>query len=96
MNKEEVLQKLKEFRKDDIPWRDGRLWSYVYYLDKETEDIGKAAYMEYLTENGIDGTAFPSLRKMENEVIRFCKEILRGDKNVVGTLTTGEIGRAHV
>lgn len=89
MNKEEILQKLKEFRKDDIHWRNGRLWSYVYYLDKETEDIGKAAYMEYLTENGIDATAFPSLRTMENEVVHFCKEILRGDNNVVGSLTTG-------
>ena len=89
MNKEEILQYLIDFRKDDIPWRDGRLWSYVYYLDKETEEIGKMAYMEYLTENGIDATAFSSLRKMENEVIHFCKEILRGNKEVVGTMTTG-------
>src|SRR5687768_15167499 len=89
MNKEEILTQLQQFRKDDISWRDGRLWSYVYYLDKETEEIGKLAYTEYLTENGIDGTAFSSLRKMENEVIHFCREILRGDENVVGTMTTG-------
>lgn len=89
MNKEEILAQLQQFRKDDIPWRDGRLWSYVYYLDKETEEIGKLAYTEYLTENGIDGTAFSSLRKMENEVIHFCREILRGDEKVVGTMTTG-------
>lgn len=89
MNKEEILKHLAEFRRNDIPWRDGRLWSYVYYLDKETEEIGKAAYMEYLTENGIDATAFPSLRLLENEVVHFCKEILRGDENVVGTMTTG-------
>jgi len=89
MEKQEIQQKLNEFRKNDIPWRNGRLWSYVYYLDKETEDIGKMAYMEYLTENGIDATAFSSLKMMENEVIHFCKDILRGDEKVVGTLTTG-------
>jgi sphinganine-1-phosphate aldolase len=89
MNKEEIIDRLKEFRRDDIPWREGRLWSYVYYLDKETEEIGKLAYTEYLTENGIDATAFPSLKKMENEVVHFCKEILRGGNQVVGTMTTG-------
>jgi len=89
MNKDQIIAQLKEFRKDDIPWREGRLWSYVYFLDKETEEIGKLAYNEYLTENGIDGTAFPSLRIMENEVIRFCSKILRGNENTVGTLTTG-------
>ncbi len=89
MNKAEILEKLSDFRENDIPWREGRLWSYVYYLDKETEEIGKLAYMEYLTENGIDATAFSSLQKMENEVIHFCREILRGDEQVVGTLTTG-------
>jgi glutamate/tyrosine decarboxylase-like PLP-dependent enzyme len=89
MEKEEILQKLGDFRKNDIPWRNGRLFSYVYFLDKETEEIGKLAYMEYLTENGIDATAFASLQKMENEVIHFCREILRGDQEVVGTLTTG-------
>ena len=89
MNKDEIIQQLQVFRKNDIPWREGRLWSYVYYLDKETEDIGKLAYMEYLTENGIDATAFQSLRLMENEVIAWCRELLRGDEEVVGTLTTG-------
>ncbi len=89
MEKNEIVQQLQHFRKNDIPWRDGRLWSYVYYLDKETEEIGKLAYMEYLTENGIDATAFSSLLNMENEVIGFCREILRGDEAVVGTMTTG-------
>lgn len=89
MEKTEILARLQEFRKNDIPWRNGRLWSYVYFLDKETEEIGKTAYMEYLTENGIDATAFSSLRLMENEVIHFCREILRGDDAVVGTMTTG-------
>jgi sphinganine-1-phosphate aldolase len=89
MEKEEILQKLGDFRKNDIPWRNGRLFSYVYFLDKETEEIGKLAYMEYLTENGIDATAFSSLQKMENEVVHFCRDILRGNDEVVGTLTTG-------
>lgn len=89
MNKKEILEQLISFKTEDVPWREGRLFSYVYYLDKETEDIGKMAYTEFLSENGIDVTAFSSLRKMENEVVSFCRNLLRGDENVVGTMTTG-------
>lgn len=89
MDENEILEKLHMFKTHDVPWRDGRLFSYVYYLDKETEEIGKLAYVEFLTENGIDVTAFSSLRKMENEVIQFCRKLLRGDDRVVGTMTTG-------
>jgi len=89
MDKDQIIEQLKKFRKNDIPWRDGRLFSYVYFLDKETEEIGKLAYMEYLTENGIDATAFSSLKSMENETMHFCRQLLHGDENAVGTLTTG-------
>lgn len=89
MNKDQILQSFNEFKKNDIAWRKGRLWSYVYFLDKEVEEIGKWAYNEFLTENGIDVTAFPSLRIMENEVIRFSKSILRGGDDAVGSMTTG-------
>lgn len=88
MTKEEILRHLTEFKKKDIPWRDGKLWSYVYYLNEEVESIGKMAYMEFLTENGIDPTAFGSLKRMENEVLGLCKQLLRGDQ-AVGSLTTG-------
>jgi len=85
----EISRKLQEFRSGDANWRSGRVWSYVYHLDEETERVAKAAYMEYLSENGIDITTFPSLQRMENEVMGYCREWLRGDEQVCGSLTSG-------
>lgn len=85
----QILQDLQNMRNADVNWRSGRLFSYVYPAEPEVEALIKAAYSEYLSENGIDPTAFPSLLKMENDVISFVSEMLQGDSETVGHLTTG-------
>ena len=49
----------------------------------------KKAYMAYLTENGLDPTAFPSLLKFETEVVSMAAAHLGGDEAVVGNFTSG-------
>lgn len=86
---ENINQKLKEFSKKDVDWKSGRVWSYVYYLNDEVENVAKNAYMQFLSENGLDVTAFPSLQNMENEIVGMCRDLLRGDENVCGSFTSG-------
>lgn len=88
-NPEEIFTDLKDLKKDDIQWRNGRLFSYIYHPGDEGEALLKKAYSEYLTENGIDPTSFPSLVHMENDVMGFMVKWLRGDEETVGHLTTG-------
>ncbi|MFN3763151.1 MAG: pyridoxal phosphate-dependent decarboxylase family protein, partial [Anaerolineae bacterium] len=47
------------------------------------------AYTMFLTENALDPTVFPSLLRLETEVVRTVADLLRGDENVVGHITTG-------
>lgn len=86
---EDIINDLRSLKKNDIQWRNGRLFSYIYHPGDEGEALLKTAYSEYLTENGIDPTSFPSLVKMENDVIGFMASWLRGDEHTVGTITTG-------
>lgn len=86
---QDILNDLRALKKDDIQWRNGRLFSYIYHPGDEGEALLKSAYSEYLTENGIDPTSFPSLVHMENDVIGFMTRWLRGDEHTVGHLTTG-------
>lgn len=86
---EDILNDLRTLKKDDVQWRNGRLFSYIYHPGDEGEALLKSAYSEYLTENGIDPTSFPSLVQMENDVIGFMTNWLRGDEHTVGHLTTG-------
>ncbi|MCX7707401.1 MAG: aspartate aminotransferase family protein [Anaerolineae bacterium] len=86
---EEIFEYLKIAKTHDVKWDTGRIYAYVYDPGRDVMEIGKQAYMAYLVENGLDPTAFPSLLKLETEVTRMIINLLRGDENVVGNVTTG-------
>ncbi|MDJ0789855.1 MAG: aspartate aminotransferase family protein [Myxococcota bacterium] len=86
---EALFATLEAFREQDMPWRDGRTWAYVYDPGEEAEGVIKQAFSMYLTENGLDPTVFPSAMHMENEVIGIAADLLHGDENVVGSFTSG-------
>jgi sphinganine-1-phosphate aldolase len=80
---------LEQYREHDIDWRSGKLWAYVFDPGEQAEQVIKRAYMAYLSENGLDPTAFPSLVRFENEVVAMAIGHLRGDAEVVGNFTSG-------
>jgi sphinganine-1-phosphate aldolase len=88
-SKEEVLAELRALRADDAPWKDGRIFSLVYHVDDEHSALLKEAYGEFISENGLSPLAFPSLRRMEAEVVSMAAELFHGDADVAGTMTTG-------
>ncbi len=86
---EEIFEFLNIAKSQDLKWDDGRMYAYVYDPGQDAMEIGKQAYMAYLVENGLDPTTFPSLLKLETEVVRAVINLLRGDEQVVGNFTTG-------
>lgn len=88
-SRDEVFATLEAYRADDLPWRDGRTWAYVYDPGPEAEEVVKRAFTMYLTENGLDPTAFPSALRLENEVVAMAIAHLRGDARAVGNFTSG-------
>lgn len=87
--REEILATLQAFKAQDMDWRSGKVWCYVYNSGQESEEVIQAAYMSYLTENGLDPTVFPSMLKVETDVVRAVISLLRGDSKAVGHVTTG-------
>lgn len=86
---EEIFEFLKIAKSYDQKWDDGRMYAYVYDPGQDVMEIGKQAYLAYMVENGLDPTTFPSLLKLETDVVRAIVTLLRGDENVVGNVTTG-------
>jgi sphinganine-1-phosphate aldolase len=86
---DEIFEFLKITKSMDARWDDGRMYAYVYDPGKEAMQIGSLAYMSYLVENGLDPSTFPSVMKLEKDVVRAIISLLRGDQAVVGNLTTG-------
>jgi len=89
MSKEEILATLQAFKSHDMDWKSGRVWCYVYNPGEDPAEVTREAYLSFLTENGLDPTVFPSMLKLETDVVRAVITLLRGDANAVGHLTTG-------
>jgi sphinganine-1-phosphate aldolase len=89
LSREALFQTLDAYRANDMPWREGRIWAYIYDPGREAEEVIKQAYAMYLTENGLDPTVFPSTLRLENEVVAMAAAHLQGDAKVVGNFTSG-------
>ncbi|MCC6214355.1 MAG: aspartate aminotransferase family protein [Polyangiaceae bacterium] len=89
MDPEQALRVLETYRGADVPWREGRAFGYVFDARHAALEAAKRAYVAFLSENGLDPTSFPSLLRLENEVVRMCANHVHGDERVVGNFTTG-------
>jgi len=88
-SKDEILATLQAFKGRDMDWKGGKVWCYAYNPGEETAQMTREAYNMFLTENALDPTVFPSLLKLETDVVRMIATLLRGDEHVVGHLTSG-------
>jgi glutamate/tyrosine decarboxylase-like PLP-dependent enzyme len=84
-----IEKELTDYRSNDADWKHGRVPLYVYHADDELAEVAKRAYLMYFSENALGLKAFPSLAKLESEVIHMMVEILNGDTEVVGNMSSG-------
>ncbi|WDP89073.1 MAG: aspartate aminotransferase family protein [Desulfobacter sp.] len=85
----QIFAALEDFRKDDLKWREGRAFGYVFDPGQKIMDVAKKAYNAFLSENGLDFTVFKSLQKLERELAAFGARHLGGDDQVVGNFSSG-------
>ncbi|WP_299531460.1 aminotransferase class V-fold PLP-dependent enzyme [uncultured Streptomyces sp.] len=86
---DEVLAELRGLRAADAPTRGGRTFAYVYDAGLEgLDELAAAAYTAYATVNGLDPTVFPSVARLENDLVRAVAALL-GAPGAQGTFTSG-------
>lgn len=88
-SRDKIFSRLKSLKENDSDWKDGRMFGLIYHASDEIEEIAKDAYYEYMIENGLSPFAFPSLLKMETEVISMIAGMFEGDSETVGSMTSG-------
>lgn len=87
---EDVLARLEQLRGDDLPVHSGRTLAYVYDSGMpELDRLAAAAVGAFAATNGLDPTAFPSLLRMENDLVGFGLRLLHAPEGAVGTVTSG-------
>ena len=89
MAREDIMNILQDYKKEDLDWHSGKVMGYVYDAGEKAMEVIKEAYTLYLSENALDPTTYPSLLRIENELVRMIATLLRGDESVVGNFTSG-------
>lgn len=84
-----LFDTLERYREHDLPWREGRVYGYVFDAGREAERIGKEAFTRFMSLNALDPTVYPSVLRLENEVVAMSARHLGGDEHVVGNFTSG-------
>lgn len=86
---DELFDRMSDLKKEDASWREGRTWSLVYHVDKDVERVRNRAYEMFSSLNALNPLAFNSILTFEREVVSMTADLLQGDEEVVGNLTSG-------
>ena len=86
---DEILQDLRGFGAHDPNYKDARLWSLVYWLDEPYADFLGQAYQAFSSANGLNPSAFKSLKQFETQIIAATAELLHGGPETCGVVTSG-------
>ncbi|TDE97438.1 aspartate aminotransferase family protein [Occultella glacieicola] len=85
-----ILDELRALREHDAPTHGGRVLSYVYDPGlAELDELAADASRLMQPVNGLDPTTFGSVAALERDLVGFVRDLLHGDTDVVGTVTTG-------
>ena len=81
---------LQAMTQDDIDWRGGRIAVFVFDPGQAVLNVAKEAYAMFQSENGLGAnSAFPSLKRMEEDVVSMGLDLLNAPRGARGSLTSG-------
>ena len=85
----ELKSTMEAMGENDVDWRHGRNGMYVFFAGEDVLSVAKEAYTMYMSENGLGPMAFPSLQKMESDVISIGLSLLNAPDDGAGSMTSG-------
>lgn len=86
---DEVEQRLSDAKSADYSWQEGRMGLYVYWLDEQLAKVAKDASSMFFMENGLGRKAFPSVQRLEAEVIEMSLALFNAPEGASGSFTSG-------
>jgi len=86
---EDLSSQMDEMATGDVNWRDGKAAVYVFNAGEDVSRVQKEAYTKFMSENGLGPMAFPSLKRMEEEVVQMGLSLLQAPGDAAGSVTSG-------
>uniref|UniRef100_A0A6T8I5R7 sphinganine-1-phosphate aldolase n=1 Tax=Hemiselmis andersenii TaxID=464988 RepID=A0A6T8I5R7_HEMAN len=90
MSTESVVKLMREgYARDGESWSKGQVSGQVYHGGKDVTGLLVDAFSIYAVSNPIHPETFPSVRKMEAEVVQMVCDLFHGGSEACGTTTSG-------
>jgi sphinganine-1-phosphate aldolase len=90
MTADAVRQALHNLRQRDLPSLGGRAFADLYDSGiPEANALGREVLASFAATDGVDLSAFPSLLRMEQELVALAADLLDAPPGTVGTVTSG-------
>jgi glutamate/tyrosine decarboxylase-like PLP-dependent enzyme len=89
LDRDDVLAQLDGFKANDVRWRDGHAFTLAYSAGTDVLAVAEAAYAKFSSENALNTDAFPSLRRIQNDVVGIVGDWLQAGPEGAGFMTTG-------
>lgn len=86
---DEVIADLASLRADDVKWSEGRAFGMVYDGGPAVHEVAERAAAMYLHENALNTKAFPSLARIQSDVVSWTASLLHGPDTAAGFMTSG-------
>ena len=87
--REKVIGTMQAYRDKDADAARARLFSLVYATRPDVLDVAKEAFTTFFSENALNPMAFPSLRRMETEVIAMTLDLMHAPVGAAGSMSSG-------
>lgn len=81
--------RMEAMRSDDVQWRHRGVPLHVYFAGEDVLEVASEAYTMFMSENALAPSAFPSLGRMERDIIDAAVELFHGPAGATGTFTSG-------
>ena len=89
ISRDDVLAQLDGFKANDVRWRDGHAFTLAYSAGEDVIAVAEAAYAKFSSENALNTDAFPSLHRIQNDVVGMVGDWLQAGPEGAGFMTTG-------
>ena len=88
--RDEVLAALAAMKKEDADWQGGRVPLFVFKGSDEASRLAQDAFNIFFAENALGRhRAFPSLQRMESEIVDMALDLFNAPEDATGFVTTG-------
>jgi sphinganine-1-phosphate aldolase len=89
IDRDTIFEQLDALKANDVKWRDGYSFTLAYNAGADVVAVAEEAYRRFSTENALNTDAFPSLRRIQGDVVGIVSDWLEAGSDGAGFMTTG-------